>query len=269
MTFWDDFKGGEGRVEFLCSIGGSSNPRVAVRRLAESTLAQCVITAPPVCLEKLCELRNVRAVEMYLTGCDARLLGTPHGYIAEINAGHPESRRRFSICHELGHTFFEPRPGMTRNMNDVISRCYEQDLEEKLCDMFAAEFLMPQNVFSFFAKDLSPGITSLRRISSAFHVSAQSAALRIIDLDLWPVGLLMLQYNAKEQPLYRGYRPSRSVKLNVPVSAVIRAFRSPCSPTGTLVVPNRNADTRVEYYTYMSSGRTNVCALMFTNNPSA
>ncbi len=260
---------GPSRIAYLCSRAESRNPWLAVIRLAEETLSKCTTTAPPVSIEELCELRRVMPVEMYLAGFAARLLAVGDHYIAEVNERHPETRRRFSICHELGHTFFEQYPGSDGNGSLCGNGSYEQLLEERLCDTFAAEFLMPRDLFGRLVLDCRPGMESVRRIAKSFHVSTQSAARRIIELDLWPLALVLFHNRGSNQAQLRGCKRSRSLGIRLPVSAVMRAIRSQDRPSGRVEVPSLPNEVSVEYYTYGAPPNACVCSLLFLNSSSA
>lgn len=82
-----------------------------------------------------------------------------------------KARRRFTLAHELGHAFFEstgrrPRPS--------------QELE-KLCDKFAAEFLMPRRTFVSHAGG-QPDLTRVRELCQIFETSLLSTLGRVSDI---------------------------------------------------------------------------------------
>ena len=82
------------------------------------------------------------------------------------------ARRRFTIAHELGHAVFE---GTGPN-----SPRYGRELE-RICDLLAAEFLMPHEVFVARAgKSLHPG--QVLRLARDFGTSIMSTALRCQQL---------------------------------------------------------------------------------------
>lgn len=84
----------------------------------------------------------------------------------------PKVSQRSIIAHEIGHAFLEvTRKNLPRAGKEV----------ERLCDMIAAEILMPRAVIS----ELARGKTSIRtiaKIARTFDVSFRSAAIRCAEL---------------------------------------------------------------------------------------
>jgi hypothetical protein len=81
-------------------------------------------------------------------------------------------RRRFTIAHELGHAFFEQTgPGCPRFGDEL----------EKICDMFAAEFLMPTDLLGSRVP-ARPRVRDILEITNVFQVSIQAAVHRCNEL---------------------------------------------------------------------------------------
>jgi hypothetical protein len=93
-----------------------------------------------------------------------------------LNALDPLPRQRFSIAHELGHTFFydrslEPPARLLRIGGKA---------EERFCDEFAGELLLPnENI----PEDAGP--TLLVRLAERFLVSVQVVAWRAMRRQKW------------------------------------------------------------------------------------
>lgn len=81
-------------------------------------------------------------------------------------------RRRFTIAHELGHAFFEQTgPGCPRSGEEL----------EILCDMLAAEFLMPRYlVDGLIAR--RPTTHDIQKMTGVFDVSVHAAVQRCKEL---------------------------------------------------------------------------------------
>jgi hypothetical protein len=84
-------------------------------------------------------------------------------------------REKFTIAHELGHFVLRSELSSVLSPNEFLEFDPE---EEALCDMFAAELLMPSPVIcaEFKARGLSP--TALRHVAREFDVSLQSVVVR-------------------------------------------------------------------------------------------
>lgn len=94
-----------------------------------------------------------------------------NGLTIAYASGLPAGRRRFTIAHELGHAFFE----------QTGPNCPRRGVElEKICDLFAVELLMPDQLTRDSIKDAGP--TSVIDIASRFEVSMSAAMYRLTEL---------------------------------------------------------------------------------------
>ena len=74
---------------------------------------------------------------------DAVLIPRKHGYLVRLRRDVPTVRKRFSLAHELGHTFFYRDNGQgPRHAIGILDRT-EHEAEERACDHFAGFLLMP------------------------------------------------------------------------------------------------------------------------------
>lgn len=102
------------------------------------------------------------------------------------------TRGRFSVAHELGHTFFY-------NLDDKPPRRltnlpYPDESEERLCNRFAAELLMPTNMVTSLYQELSTNgegkhesiLHKIYRMSNIFSVSLTTTSIRLVsEMELW------------------------------------------------------------------------------------
>jgi hypothetical protein len=94
----------------------------------------------------LLEARSVLSVESQQTL-------SQHACIFPVNGGFkihyaerlPNSRQRFAIAHEIGHTFFFKAPGSTRSLSSLQGA--QDPSIESLCDFFARALLLPRRRF--------------------------------------------------------------------------------------------------------------------------
>jgi len=90
-----------------------------------------------------------------------------------VSAHFSPHRKRFTIAHELGHAFFETTgPNPPRSGVEL----------ERLCDMIAAELLMPRQIFDRAAVELGFSLESIQTLSRRFNTSMETTALRLADL---------------------------------------------------------------------------------------
>jgi O-acetyl-ADP-ribose deacetylase (regulator of RNase III) len=115
---------------------------------------------------------------------DARLVVDTGQPRIEFNPTRPPGRVRFSIAHELAHTFFPDFPEFVRHRAGPRAAPDEWQLE-LLCDVAAAELLMP--VGSFADLESEPlQIEALMDYRKRFDVSTEALLLRVIKLTKSP-----------------------------------------------------------------------------------
>jgi Zn-dependent peptidase ImmA (M78 family) len=108
----------------------------------------------------------------------------------EFNRAHPEARVRFTIAHELAHLcFLDNKPIFPRERGEIDGVPTAQQREERLCDLIAAELLMPAARFRRIAGAVKPSIGSLRHLKELFGVSAASLLRRACEVRIWSFGV--------------------------------------------------------------------------------
>jgi len=114
---------------------------------------------------------------------DGRFISFPRAVI-EVNERQTEVRQRFTICHELGHTLFVNPTDQQRLGFRVNAHCEGMpfELEERLCNLTAAELLLPDDTFSVQVSTFAAGMHAVRELAEMFKVSRLSVLLRLIQL---------------------------------------------------------------------------------------
>lgn len=175
------------RFQTLFERGHTKSPLVAIRRLVRGLHREYGVVQPPFDAYRLCELANIKVEPAKLIGCDARLLRDGNGWTAEVSTEISTERQFFSLCHEIGHTFFETSTG---RYNPPITSCSVSTsaghrTEEQLCNYAAAELLMPEKIFRPRIEGKPLSLATVWSVAREFRTSAQAVLARIIDLDLW------------------------------------------------------------------------------------
>ncbi len=106
-------------------------------------------------------------------------------------------RKHYTVCHELAHLcFFKEAPALPRERGEIEEIHRVQSREERICDMIAAELLMPETTFLRSVKLIGPpsldAITSLAR---TFDVSVAAVLQRIRETRSWSMGVLNCEIN--------------------------------------------------------------------------
>lgn len=113
-------------------------------------------------------------------------------------------RKRYTVCHEMAHlSFIESTPSLPRERGEIELIPEVERREERLCDMIAAELLMPESVFIKQAASIPASYDSLILLAKDFEVSIAAALIRIRNMHLWSVGVMHCQFDEKESIVRR------------------------------------------------------------------
>jgi Zn-dependent peptidase ImmA (M78 family) len=131
-----------------------------------------------------CELANFLRMEVSANDnvLDARIAQTKGGRLRiEFNPNRVLSRVRYSIAHEIAHSLFPDCAGYTRE-RQLKGHMRGDDWQlEMLCNLGAAELLMPIGTFEELAKE-TLGIDRIMNLRSQYGVSTEALLLRIVKL---------------------------------------------------------------------------------------
>jgi len=136
-------------------------------------------------LQRVLKERNVIQIET-ISGlnCDGTLepIGTTfaEGFRMRLRKNVPPARIRFSIAHEVCHTFFYEL------VPEMKFRPHEPDeAEERLCNVGAAALLIPARSLRISVKGLPICLASLERLAEEYYVSPPTMLIRLKSLGLW------------------------------------------------------------------------------------
>jgi len=102
------------------------------------------------------------------------------GFRMVLKKGSTQVRTRFTIAHELCHTFFyEIVPELKFGSVEVDPE------EERLCNLGAAELLIPTKSLKAQAKLVEISLNSLEKLAAMYTVSTEAMLLRLRSLKLW------------------------------------------------------------------------------------
>jgi predicted transcriptional regulator len=129
-------------------------------------------------------LANELGIEVYrvpnwpddLSGMITRSESTLSGFEIYVNAGHSETRRRFTIAHECAHAILHPDligDGIT---DDALYRSGLSNLVEVQANRLAADILMPRERID---ERVRAGVSSVQQLAREFNVSEQAMAIRL------------------------------------------------------------------------------------------
>ncbi len=135
-------------------------------------------------LEDLALALGVLVVEAPLAKADARLIRRGPRGLVRVNPDIPEpGRKRFAVAHELGHW-------LIHRDQSQINACTDQDMVAKYkasaleveASYFAAELLMPGNLFGPRLRKLRPSFDLIKGLAREFGTSLTATAIRCAEV---------------------------------------------------------------------------------------
>ena len=180
----------------------------AVVRACERLLQEAE-AEPPIPLERVASLRgivDVRHAQQEWAGMLAPVAS--RGLVVTVRASDPFERQRFTVGHEIGHTFF---PGFHQERQ---YRCNGAKTRlEALCDLAATELLLPR---AFFRSDLGSSfdLRAVEDLADNYLASIEATALRTVDLCAGRAMLLVLTQRHKPAEAGREHLAEAKVRLD-------------------------------------------------------
>ncbi|MBA4192165.1 MAG: hypothetical protein C0467_29670 [Planctomycetaceae bacterium] len=135
-------------------------------------------------LEDLAFALGVVVIEGRLDSADARLIRNRDKGLIRVREDIPEGgRKRFALGHELGH--WELHAGVSQvfscTSEDMLAG-YKGSAHEVEANLFAAELLMPRNLFRRRMGNEDPLAPVLRDLAGYFQTSLTATAVRFVEL---------------------------------------------------------------------------------------
>ena len=156
---------------------------------------------------------------------DARVGHRSGSFVIEYNPNRQRSRIRFSIAHELGHTLFPDCADLVRNRAALIKAAQDEWQLELLCNLAAAEFLMPIGALSDLP-DQPVTMTNVLAMQRQFEVSTEAILLRIARLtkDTAAVFAASRQDEGQDNETYSidYFVPSKNFSHYIPMTSLVR-----------------------------------------------
>lgn len=173
-----DSRRGHRTVDQLCRAHGhTGSPEELILRLC-GELHGAFDGEVPTSLEVLASARSIRAIEL----TDMEAAGSIHfdggHFVVRLRRSDLPPRRRFTLAHEIVHTFFRTN-GRGRVDQEVMR--FARDGEEHLCDVGAAELLMPAALFAAECPEV-PTIDDVMELAGRFDTSIEAAGIRVTTL---------------------------------------------------------------------------------------
>ena len=140
------------------------------------------IDSVPVDIERYAAAANAKIKVLHDLANDESGQTFPLGgkNIITVNGNHREERQRFTVLHEIAHVVLElpsQHHGANITTRDLISYG-RRPKEEMLCDVFAAECLLPYDLFKKDIGDLDISLDALKALAEQYKASVTSTGSR-------------------------------------------------------------------------------------------
>lgn len=122
--------------------------------------------------------------------------------VLRVNKDRPHTRQRFSICHEIGHTFFPDYELEVRCRSKSESTFTDpNDLLETLCDVAASEIMFPLPWFKDRIDAIPLSANELVALGKEFQASPESTVRRFVELRNAPLAVVYFSWKLKPTEL--------------------------------------------------------------------
>jgi hypothetical protein len=182
---------------------------------ARALVKDCGLTQPPIDLYKLAVAQGIKEVRLDHMRLDGELRRiTTGGYVVSLNSKLSDSRRRFTLAHEIAHTLLLE----DSRFADVIGHENSRLPEEELCNLVAAELLIPDAMIrpnSLFSTKLT--VQSVLDVAKTFQCSISAAAMKLLNTTSTTGVLLIwnLDHDSRQQYLRLSASPG-TLGLKIP-----------------------------------------------------
>lgn len=124
---------------------------------------------------------NVYSVDDWpddLSGALQRDSSSESGFAIYVNAHHSDTRRRFTIAHEIAHFILHRDliDGDTPLIDDALYRSGHSNVVEAAANKMAADILMPWRLIDRVIND---GIATIPLLAKKFNVSNSAMSIRL------------------------------------------------------------------------------------------
>jgi hypothetical protein len=102
--------------------------------------------------------------------------------LLEFNPERAAVRQNYSICHEIVHTFFDDCYEIVHNRRSNPKRFGPEEELESLCQIGAAELLMPEAEFRENLGEVDLSLSSVRFFVDRYQASREAVIRRMVDL---------------------------------------------------------------------------------------
>jgi Zn-dependent peptidase ImmA (M78 family) len=210
---------------------------------ARAFVRKAGIDRVPVDLEKYVQVANaeVRSGAHLRPGEAGNTMCVNGRHYIVINPADRPERQRFTVLHEIAHIVLELPSRHGDGEADALFSYAKRPREEVLCDVFAAECLLPHE---FLIKDLKvaqPGFAFVEQIAERYEASLSSTLSRVVVNSPMPCACVLSQAGHIRFAAYSATMRERrfwiTPRIAIPVGSLTLQSVSAGKPAGPGPVP--------------------------------
>lgn len=158
-------------------------------RPAENVLQSLGVTSPEeIDVETIAWHLGARVKYRPLKSCEARILGHGDRAVICVDSGKSPERRRFSVCHELGHWHHHRGRCLACRSDEIGNSSRRNALDpERVADSYAADLLLPRYLVAPMAAQVAKwSLARVRELAARFGASVTATAIRLVEMNVIP-----------------------------------------------------------------------------------
>lgn len=152
---------------------------------------------PPVEPEILASYQGIHRIERTPLGWAGCLVTEGDELVIRVRNTDPLGRQRFTVFHEVAHTFLPGYQHATQYRCNPLSEQGRRHPNEVLCDIAASELLMPARHVRSLIDQADFDFEAVRQLADDCDASLEAAARRFVGLWPEPSVLIRLEHTTK------------------------------------------------------------------------
>lgn len=130
-----------------------------------------------------------------MDGCEGRILMNNNSGIITINSKISyQPKINYILAHEIGHARLHKNIPLFADTDQTLNEWYAKGAHETEANQFAAELLMPTELFSKMVKQKKLSLQLIEEAASYFGASKTATFLRYRDLGDFPVMIIFIEH---------------------------------------------------------------------------
>ena len=209
-------------------------------RFAQADRILCEIddrwSPPPVDPVLIAQALGYRCVSVDEPGLDDAMIMVQNGTPTILfRQGRSRARTRFSIFHELAHTLFPDYHSDPLMRGSKVRHFGGQGFLEHLCDVAAAEFAMPMDLFKNDLARAGFAVSSVEGLCRRYGASQEAVCRRMVECDLQRCALALVEPDPNSRQ--RSRRSKRDGAIRDGGMKVVGITYSPSFAASKLFIP--------------------------------